>query len=144
MSLIMSRDETQVRSNISVCTQGCQKGHASAPYMCMRGEWATKCTNAACALAVLLMVSNAVSTCSPSCLLSFGPSDGGHVRLSVSLCLGGDTRSPARLRTPLWLLVRKVAAAHVARMGDPCISKKSLNFENSGELWSSQSSKIFC
>ena len=102
--------------------------------MCMGGEWATKCTNAACALAVLLMVSNAVSTCSPSCLLSFGPSDGGHVRLSVSLCLGGDTRSPARLRTPLWLLVRKVAAAHVARMGDPCISKKSLNFENSRVL----------
>ena|SRR5258706_314590 len=31
--------------------------------------------------------------------------------------LGGDKGSPAMLRTSLWLLVRKVAAAHVARDG---------------------------
>ena len=85
--------------------------------ICMEGEWATKCTNAACALEVLLMfLANAVSTCFPSCVLGFDPSDGGHVRLSVSLCLIGDKGSPAMLRISLWLLVRKVATAHVARM----------------------------
>ena len=46
-------------------------GDASALYVCMEGEWATKRTNAACALEVLLTASDAMSTCSPSCFLGF-------------------------------------------------------------------------